>query len=324
MNASASSSDLCLVVDGGGTKTDCQVVRRDGERFTVVAQGRSSGCNPNAIGTANATTAIAEAIEAARKAAGLPDETRIARAAIAVAGTVDETRRKELEHLLRQQSLAGECRVFPDVLPILYAAATTGTAAGLISGTGATAIARNAHGKCFLAGGWGYLLGDEGSGFSVGREAVRQTLLELEMGAGLSLLGQCVTEQLEASSVAAIKKTVYQPENQRDLLASLAPAVAQCAKAEDKPAITILEQTIEHLLTLLHRAVSRLTPPGDDVPVAVMGGMFRPGSPLRQPLERAILRTPGYASVRFVDEPLECVHHLLHDEAFSRPILFAE
>ncbi|WP_425395178.1 N-acetylglucosamine kinase [Aeoliella sp.] len=324
MSHRAATADFCLVVDGGGTKTDCQVLERSTGQFVVLGEGRSSGSNPNAIGATAAAAAIVEAIASARQSARLTSDEPIGRAAIAVAGTVDDGRRAELERLLQCRSFAKECRVFPDVIPILAAAASTGPAAGLISGTGATAIARDASGDHVLAGGWGYLLGDEGSGYSVGREALRQTLLELETGVAPSQLSQQVAEQLQAKSSSAIKQTVYGCENHREVIASMAPIVLECAKAGDDVALRIVEQTIEHLEALLDRAAKRLNLASSEVPVAITGGLFKPGSPLRQPLERALVDVRGFAAVQFVTEPLECVRELLDDTAFSQPIRFVE
>lgn len=324
MSPSAPDSDLYLVVDGGGTKTDCQVLRRAADTFAVLGQGRSTGCNPNAIGAVAAAAAIAEAVGAAKQSAGIARDVTIRRAAIAVAGTADEHRRTELEQLLQDCGIATECRVFSDVIPILMAASSSGPAAALISGTGATAVARNAAGEHVIAGGWGYLLGDEGSGFSIGREAIRQTLLELESGDRRSLLAERIGDRLAANTATAIKRTVYRPESHRELLAAMAPIVLECAAAGDEPARRIIDQAIQQLRVLLDRAASRVSLAHNEVPVAATGGMFKPGSPLRQPLEQALLGESGYASVCFVTEPLECVHRLLLDENFSSPIQFVD
>lgn len=65
---------------------------------------------------------------------------------------------------------------------LLLAAGGASSGVAVIAGTGSAAWGRNGHGEEARAGGWGYLLGDEGSGYWLGREAVRHSLRRMNQG----------------------------------------------------------------------------------------------------------------------------------------------
>ncbi len=78
MSDSRLHQSLALVVDGGGTKTDCHVLDRAGDHVTVLGFGTATGSNPGAVGIEAATVAIRLAVQRAKIAACLPPTTTCA------------------------------------------------------------------------------------------------------------------------------------------------------------------------------------------------------------------------------------------------------
>ena len=125
-----------------------------------------------------------------------------------------------------------------------------GASAVLLAGTGAIAVSFHpTEAVSYVGGGWGADIGDGGSGYDIGLQAVRAALLELDGNEPLSLLTQKITgcmEPLKAESDLAslmekrdgIRRDLL-PLNRRKI-AALAPLVAECAALNDEKALEIL------------------------------------------------------------------------------------
>jgi glucosamine kinase len=322
MHSLPNNSEFFLVVDGGGTKTDCQLLLRSDDKVVVLGEGQSTASNPGAIGVKAATSAILEAIDRARGDAKIDEGAIVTRAALAIAGTVDTTWRSKLEQALQVHSIASECRVFPDVLPPVLAASLTGPAAAIIAGTGSAAIVRNAASNYGVSGGWGYLLGDEGSGYGIGREALRAALEELDRGAARTSFVTAVLHHFEASSSAELKQAIYRHPQPKTAIADLTPAVLGMAAEHDPAATMLVDNAVEDLHATLDRAMRRLELPDSGVALAIAGGMFRPESPLRDRVREKLLSLGHFSELQFVDSPLVAARLLLNDQVYYEPIQF--
>lgn len=319
MAGSGQQRQNCLVVDGGGTKTDCRILEIRSGEATVIGFGKATGSNPAAIGVEPAAAAVRSAVDEALQSAGIDSASQIDRAALAIAGTLDNALRGRFEQVLGETPLARECRVFPDVLPIILSAAAEGPAAAVIAGTGSVAIVRSAEGKYALAGGWGYLLGDEGSGYAIGRDAVRATLDQLETGRPLSLLARMILGDLKATTIADVKRLVYQSEQPRRSIAGLAPLVF-AAYQQDLIAEQIVRSAAKQLVAVLRRAFLRFDLPGEDAPIAAAGGVFSAGTHVRDSFEQALESARLSRDVRYVDDSLTACTLLLEESVFHAPI----
>ncbi|WP_442481896.1 N-acetylglucosamine kinase [Aeoliella sp. SH292] len=322
MQSFSSDSELYLVVDGGGTKTDCQLLECKGGNFVVRGEGHSTASNPGAIGVEAATAAILAAVDLARGDAKVDEGTAITRAALAIAGTVDTTWRSKLEQSLQIHCIATECRVFPDVLPPVLAASLSGPAGAIIAGTGSAAIVRDANGDYGVSGGWGYLLGDEGSGYGIGREALRAALDELERGTQRTPFATRVLQHFEANSSVELKQAIYRHPQPKTAIAELTPAVLELAANHDAAASMLVGNAVDELHATLLRAIERLDLAETRIPLAIAGGMFRPSSPLRDRVREKLLGTGSFTGVQFVDSPLVAARLLLADQVFHAPIQF--
>ena len=152
-----------LGIDGGGSKTAAWLAFGPTQ---IVGRGRTGPGNPRAVGFDQALMNIDAAVEAAFQEAALarvPAES----ACLAVAGTGREADRARVLDWARQRSLAKRVEVVHDAEPLLAAGTPEGWGIALISGTGSLAYGRSASGATARTGGWGYLIGDEGSGYAL-------------------------------------------------------------------------------------------------------------------------------------------------------------
>jgi glucosamine kinase len=138
----------------------------------------------------------------------------------------------------------------------------------VVAGTGSVALGWDGE-RFARAGGHGFLLGDEGSAYWIGREAVRAALRLNEQAGGSDLIHRTVA-QVTGSGLDALIREVNAHPADRGRLAVLAPAVTAIA-AHDPEAQRIVRSAAEHLTALAESVRRRLGP----LPVAGAGGVFR-------------------------------------------------
>ena len=168
----------------------------------------------------------------------------------------------------------------------------------VIAGTGSGAVGRDAAGRTVRVGGHGYLLGDEGGGYWIGREAVRAALRGAD-GTGPATALTALVER-EFGSLTGAETQVHRSPTDRELLSRLVPDVTA---ADDPEARRILAEAVDHLADLADAVRARLGP----LPVAAVGGIFRCG-PLRAGFvartdARDPAEPPELGALRLLDRP---------------------
>ena len=184
---------------------------------------------------------------------------------------------------------------------LILAAVGTHTGISVISGTGSVAWGRNADGRVARAGGWGYLLGDEGSGYWVTRTAVQHALTRIDVGAPPDQLSQQLTADCGLERVEQLLDHFYaNPE--RRYWASRARIVFDLAADDDPASTAIVATAADALVSLITRVGHRL---GSSGPVVLAGGLFVHQPALQQAV-RDRLGQQGMSDVRVLDrEPVE-------------------
>ncbi len=179
-------------------------------------------------------------------------------------------------------SIRKECRVLmlgcrPEIVPDIFStlAATLGESAGIvvIAGTGSCVLAQDGHGHVRRSGGWGERFGDDGSGYAIGREAVR-ALLAAEDGSNTpSALTRLLARKIEHRGVAAI--IAWAQAATKSEIAALSPLVFSCAKKVDAQAMQILENAAASLKEQIIPLVLWLqNQEHKDIRVVLAGGVF--------------------------------------------------
>jgi N-acetylglucosamine kinase-like BadF-type ATPase len=302
---SESLTELILAVDAGGTKTAACLARAIGAAsYEILGRGREVGANPLRIGFDKAVANISIAAAAAAADAGLPGALAD-RAVLSVAGAADPMIADEVVRRLREAKIAEQIAVVSDVLPV-FAASVEGAGIALISGTGSVAYGRTDDGRMIRCGGWGYLLGDDGSGFAIGRAALRFALEDLETSVeSHESLTMTLLDKLDSRSASELISAVYTNPDSREVIASLAICVGQAAEAGDAAAQGILEKAARELASLAMRAAQSLNLDLRTIPMAVAGGVFVGSKFLREAVATQLAAAGLPPRIRLVADPLE-------------------
>ncbi|WFF00330.1 BadF/BadG/BcrA/BcrD ATPase family protein [Micromonospora sp. WMMD964] len=285
-------SDTVVVgLDVGGTSTRATALTLTGRR---VGSGRAGGGNPTSHG---AERAAVELLTALRAALVDLDPARVAAGTIGLAGAgrllADPAGRAAFDRAWHDAGLRCPYAVHGDAL-VAYASGTAapdGTV--LIAGTGAITAQVSDLRLDRIADGHGWLLGDAGSGFWLGREAVRRLLADLDSGHALGPLTTAVlTELLGSAEVAARPRTTVDAAIQAVTrrapvdLARLAPLVVDAATNGDPVATALITEAAAHLAD----SVGRIRPAGAVTPVVLGGGLLTADTPLATAVRVEIAR----------------------------------
>lgn len=254
---------VVIGMDVGGTSSRALVADLTGR---ILGSGRGGGGNPVSRGIGPAMAAIRAALEEALVGV---DRDAVAANVIGAAGFGAGTAHEALEQVWGELGLPGEPVVAGDV-EVAFASGTDALDGSvLVSGTGAVAgeVVGGRPGR--LADGLGWLLGDHGSGFWVGRAAIRHALStrreaddELAREVALRLTGR---EEVDRQAVIA---AAYAIEPVR--ISELAGVVVEAAGAGSAPARTILEAAADELVATLRG----VRDPGADSVVVLGGGLL--------------------------------------------------
>ena len=155
----------------------------------------------------------------------------------------------------------------------------------LYAGTGSILVYRSNDGEINRIGGWGYLLGDEGAGYWIGRESIRETLRGMEEGRR-SVLSAFVFEVSGGASWDKIKRFVY--STSREKIAGLANPILKAAEAGDEDAKEIATQAGLELAGLVKRAEKVLN--RNDYPITFSGGIASASPIVKKAIEQEIGR----------------------------------
>jgi N-acetylglucosamine kinase-like BadF-type ATPase len=272
-----------LGVDGGGTKTQSVILDGQGR---VAGEGLAGPSNPLRVGVTSAAASVLESFNRALAAAGLR-RADVAAAHVGLAGV----RRADLRERMRETLLSlgvGTLEVSTDAEIALYGA--TGGEPGLvvIAGTGSICCGVNARGRRACAGGWGPVAGDEGSGSWLARRGLQAVARSADgRGEQTALVGLCL-EYFKVDAVEDLSTAVYAPSMTNELIAGFGRYVINAAARRDEVAGSIIEEAGRELGLAAAAVVRQLRMERERFQVAYVGGMFKAGELLLEPLRETL------------------------------------
>jgi glucosamine kinase len=284
---------VAVGVDAGGSGSRAVVVR-DG----VVVERRDLG-PINVLLHADAVDRLAAAVTGAGAVA----------AGFGLAGLRSAAHGRELTAELARRTGA-RVAVGDDTDAALAGAFAGGPGVVVIAGTGSGAAGRDAAGRTVRVGGHGFLLGDEGGGYWIGREAVRAALRGADGTGPPTALTELVRRAFD--SLTGAETQVHQRPTDRQLLSRLVPLVAAAATGTPLPGIPqttadavagrILAEAAGYLAELAGAVRARL---GAELPAAGVGGIFR-CAPVRDAFRSATgavdaVEPPELGALRLLD-----------------------
>lgn len=276
------SAELFVGIDLGGSGTRAALADARG---AVLAIGRGpSGLVGGTGGGRQLTRALNAALAPITARVGpSPVEVFAGTRGLSIAG-----RRERLELELNSRFPQATIQVSNDAHIGLWGALAGQPGVAVIAGAGSIALARTQDGREGRAGGWGYLLGDEGSGYWIGREALGAYLRTLERCTTVSTLAGLVQKTTRASTVVDTLGWLYRGSDQVARLAALAPLVSQAAHGGDRDAIQILESAGAALAELASTAVRQVFASPEAIEVVTIGGVWSAGPSLHKAFNAAL------------------------------------
>jgi N-acetylmuramic acid 6-phosphate etherase len=302
---SVSGSRLVLGVDGGGTKTIALLAEMEGDRFRLLGRGESGPSNLQAIGIQRATDALLRCIESAYASAGLAPAPAAA-LVMGLAGADRPADQALLQGWARTHQLAERTAITNDAALLIAAGTPEGWGIGVIAGTGSIAVGRSPDGQWTRAGGWGYLLGDEGSAYEIALLGLRAVAQAADGRAHPTQLTARCLAHFQLSQPMDLIPAIYQGGLDRQQIAALAPVVLATADDGDAVALGILRKGAESLADAIAAVAQRLRLPKEGLPIALAGGVLLGSNAYRDLLEIKLrLRQIRATPLTLVKEPAE-------------------
>lgn len=295
---------LLLAVDGGQTSTKALVAWLDG---TVAGTGIGGPSDHFHIegGVEKNRIAIHGAISSALASSGVERERVVAIGLGLTGAPTGGTQTPIVHEIVREILDPREIVVTPDYVTNLAGASAGEPGVVLIAGGGSIGYGVTVDGREAIAGGYGFLLGDEGSAFNIGLKAIAAAARAGDLRAEPTALLRIVIEHFEIATIRQITRVVYKAGFSRERIALLAPKIVEAADQGDTLALSILRHAGEELALTGLGVIRQLFESGSAVNVYLTGGVFSAGdhvlvpfrSMLRSGWPEATLREPRFPPV---------------------------
>lgn len=297
-------SGLLIGIDGGATKTIAAALDLYSGHVAAAETGPS---NPEAVGFEAAAQAINTAIRAtlrqlpgSRLSAGhLPpaagentEPDSVAAAVLAVAGVnIDTDRARLLPGVTALK--APVILAVNDVVAAWAAGALAAPGIAAISGTGSNTFGVNARGEAWRCGGWGHILGDEGSGFMIALNAIKAALAYRDGRGQWSAVIPRMMDFYGLDKIEDIMPVIYR-EFDKAHIAAFAQQVAEAARDGDELAAGIFQQAAADLAAQIE-VIHRILEFGGPTEVTLIGSAFQAGEVFTGPLRERLRPVTGGA-----------------------------
>ena len=246
---------MCLLADGDGR---------------IIGEARGGGANLQASGELEVEKVLHQVMDAAIGERDL----RPAAICLGIAGVDRPDDTAAVQSIMRRICFKAQVIVVNDALVALVAGAGDAPGVVVVAGTGSIAYGRDAAGRAARAGGWGYLLGDEGGGFWIGRSALAAVVRQFDGRGPATMLTEMVLRHMQLESPTDLIHAIYDRGIQRLAVASIAAIVQQAFEHGDVVASDILRRATAELASAATAVIQRLGMRGDMFPIVLAGGAF--------------------------------------------------
>jgi N-acetylglucosamine kinase-like BadF-type ATPase len=296
-------------IDAGGTKTVCLLADEQGQ---ILARARGDGANLQAAGELQVEKILHQVMDEAIGGRPLIP----AAICLGIAGVDRPNDAAVVRGIMRRIGLNSRVLIVNDALIALETGAPGSPGVVIISGTGSIAYGRNAAGEAARSGGWGYVLGDEGSGYWIGRAALRAVLRAADCRGPATVLTRLLLEHFNVSEPQLLLHEVYHHQLKPSAIGALAACVHAAFLQGDGAAAGILRGAADELEASALSVARRLGLLGGAFTFILSGGIFRAVPWLEQELSCRLPAAAPRSQVTILDrEPAEGAVTLALQEA---------
>jgi N-acetylglucosamine kinase len=280
-----------LGIDVGGTKTVCVLADGNGH---ALAEARGDGANLQTEGELGVEKALHSVM---REAMG-GRVSAVDGICLGMAGVDREKEWALIRDIMRRIAPGTRVAVVNDALVALVAGVGDEPGVVVICGTGSIAYGRNRDNGAARAGGWGPILGDEGSGYWIGRQALRVVTRAADGRGPRTALARRVLDHFGVSRASDLVTRVYEEGAGHPALAQLAREVQGARDEGDELATGILEQAAHELVLAASSVVERLGLVEQAFEFILSGGVFEGVPWLTEELQRRLPASAPRSRVR--------------------------
>jgi N-acetylglucosamine kinase-like BadF-type ATPase len=272
-------------VDAGGTKTEIifhQVENAFSEEGANPLSFIGEGANPQVIGYSKVKVILKELIEKGFSYFNLKRED-ILGIGIGLAGVDRPDERQQLSYIMNEimteLNLTADipCAISNDAEIALLGSLPSDKHEGIIviSGTGSIAYGINHEGNRFRSGGWGHILGDEGSGYEIGLQGLKSVCRSVDQREEETILTKLILDHLKLKKVSELIPYVYFNNLSKREIAEIAKFVVEAKDKNDFVANKILTQAVHELVLLVRGLVQQSTTFNPDTFITTSGSIFK-------------------------------------------------
>jgi N-acetylglucosamine kinase-like BadF-type ATPase len=297
-------SALLLGVDGGGTTTQAWLAEPG---VCILGRGTSGPSNAKAVGLEAARRALESSIHAAFNAAGLTPAS-VDVACFGLAGFDRPTDRKILREWAGAAGWAHHLLIVNDGDLVVAAGTPEGWGIGLIAGTGSIAVGRTPDGRTTRSGGWGHLIGDEGSAYAVVLDALRLVARRADgrepYPPDRDRLTTRFCAALGVGDTSQIVTTIYAPDFDRTRIAALAPEILEICSEFPELGVRLLVPAGAALAEMVIAVARSLGWSCGELPLAVAGSFLLSATLVLETLIGSLRQQGYHAGVVRVPDPV--------------------
>jgi len=263
-----------LGIDGGATKTEAVIINEQGK---LIAQTIGDPVNYHQGGIKQTANNLEKVINKALSSVKL-QTMNITSAVFGLAGFDSEQDKIILQQMaksLMTGDLADRVKVVSDVEIAFKSCFDIDYGIVLIGGTGTNCYGRGKNNQQFRSGGWGWLLGDQTSGFALGHMALQVIMKAFDGREEKTLLTELVLHKLKLNHASDIVDWAYQKDVPVAEIAELAPLVFQAFKKGDRVAINIVKEFIGETMLVVKTVAAKINLTDEQFCLGLIGGLFK-------------------------------------------------
>lgn len=299
---------IVMAIDGGATKTTLVIYSEQGQKLF---EKTSTGTNYHAIGIEKVERVIRDLLLEAYKA--VPYD-RIEIAGFAMAGVDTERDLSTVKGIIENSFNNVPYRINTiivenDVHSTLIGLTRDNPGALLISGTGSIAYAIDGKGNIVRTGGWGHRAADEGSGYWIGQQIIREVVRHEDgRSSNQTILKELLYETLKVNQLDEMLAWLYHPEYTNAQVASISFILKEAVKLGDETALNIANQAAVELSLLAETVLQKIYYSNEPFVFYLNGGILQNHPTIRDLfIQNMLIKHPNLSYKLCNDQPIQYI-----------------
>lgn len=282
--------ELFIGVDGGGTKTEATAINSHGK---VLSRYFGSSTNPYVVTFEGAMQELVSVLDQVITPLSSDMSTSTIKGiCLGMSGVSTIQERENVISSIRayqeQRDLSFPISVRTEAEISLMASLEREYGILVISGTGSNTYGITSNGELYRVGGWGHILGDEGSGYQIGLLSLKTVIKSLEGMLPPTLMTKAITDAYDFGHISELKGYVYKSSIGRNDIAAFARYCVETAANGDSLAQTILQDQARELAETTTTLIGK-HPELEQTDVICTGSIFKHSAVFRNTFRETLL-----------------------------------